>query len=133
MRQLKRAVEEAKIDIFVRAVKALFLLVIIVQMTFFGFHILMGSHLEKRVFNELKLLPDSFALTRDYCEYSSGILIIDGKYIKVRGYKERIPFIYLIDYETHDILFGCLARAESEEAFLNIFKLLKQLNYPLKV
>ena len=78
-------------------------------------------------------MPDSFTLTRDCCEYSSGILIIDGKYIKVRGYKERIPFIYLIDYETHDILFGCLARAESEEAFLNIFKLLKQLNYPLKV
>lgn len=72
-------------------------------------------------------------LTKKFCEYSSGIVIIDGKYIKVRGYKERIPFIYVIDYETHDILFGLLARAESEEAFLTIFNNLKQLNYPLKV
>lgn len=78
-------------------------------------------------------MPDCFELTREYCEYSSGILIIDGKYVKVRGYKERMPFIYAIDYETHDILFGCLARSESEEAFLKIFNKLKQLNYPLKI
>ena len=85
------------------------------------------------MFNELKALPDCFDLTREYCEYSSGILIIDGKYIKVRGYTERIPFIYVIDYDTHDILFGLLTRAESEEAFLKIFHKLKQLNYLLRV
>ncbi|MBU4315046.1 transposase [Patescibacteria group bacterium] len=78
-------------------------------------------------------MPDCFEITRECCEYSFGILIIDGKYIKVRGYKEKIPYIYLIDYLTHDILFGVLARAESEEAFLDIFKKLKQLNYPLKI
>jgi transposase-like protein len=78
-------------------------------------------------------LPDCFALTQELCEYPSGILIIDGKYIKVRGYKDKVPFIYVIDYETHDILFGLLARAESEEAFLEIFNKLKQLNYPLKI
>jgi transposase-like protein len=78
-------------------------------------------------------LPDCFELTKSYCEYNFGILIIDGKYVKVRGYKEKIPFIYLIDYLTHDILFGTLARAESEEAFLEIFNKLKQLNYPLKI
>jgi transposase-like protein len=96
-------------------------------------HGLSGKQMYLRVFNELEALPDCFELTRDFCQYSSGVLIIDGKYIKVRGYKERIPFIYLIDYETHDTLFGYLARAESEEAFLAIFRRLKQLNYPLQI
>jgi len=94
---------------------------------------LSGAQAFNRVLEELESLPDCFELTQECCEYSSGILIIDGKYVKVRGYKERIPFIYLIDYETHDILFGILARSESEEAFLKIFNKLKQLNYPLKI
>lgn len=86
-----------------------------------------------RVFAELKLLPDCLELTRQYCKYSSGILIIDGKYIKVRGFKQKIPFIYAIDYETHDILFGMLVPAEDEASFLKFFQTLKELNYPLKV
>ncbi|KKU27256.1 MAG: hypothetical protein UX39_C0002G0035 [Candidatus Magasanikbacteria bacterium GW2011_GWA2_46_17] len=58
---------------------------------------------------------------------------MDGKYIKVRGYKQKIPFIYGVDYETHDILFGIVAPAEDETSFLIFFKTLKELNYPLRV
>ena len=86
-----------------------------------------------RVFNELKLLPNCLEMTKQFCEYRNGILIIDGKYIKVRGYKQKIPFIYGIDYETHDILFGMLVSAEDEKSFLTFFQALKALNYPLKV
>jgi len=86
-----------------------------------------------RVFNELALLPNSLEITRQYCVYSSGILIMDGKYIKVRGYKQKIPFIYGIDYETHDILFGMLVPAEDEKSLLTFFQTLKTLNYPLRV
>lgn len=86
-----------------------------------------------RVFEELKQLPNNTDLTRQYCIYSSGILIMDGKYIKVRGYKQKIPFIYGIDYDTHDILFGMLVPAEDEASFLIFFRTLQELNYPLKV
>lgn len=86
-----------------------------------------------RVFAELKLLPDNLALTTQYCKYTTGILIIDGKYVKVRGYTKKIPFIYLIDYHTHDILFGVLSSAEDEKTFLKIFQTLKQINDPLQV
>jgi len=86
-----------------------------------------------RVFDELKLLPDNIEITRQFCKYTSGILIMDGKYIKVRGYKQKIPFIYGVDYETHDILFGIVAPAEDETSFLIFFKTLKELNYPLRV
>lgn len=96
-------------------------------------HGLSGKQAYVRVFGELKLLPDNTELTRTHCEYSSGILIIDGKYIKVRGYKQKIPFIYGIDYETHDILFGMLVPAEDTAAFLTFFQTLKTVCYPLTV
>jgi len=92
-----------------------------------------GKQAYTRVFAELSRLPDNTALTLEYCTYTSGILIIDGKYVKVKGYKQKIPFIYGIDYETHDILFGILAFSEDKEAFLKCFRILKQLNYPLRI
>lgn len=87
----------------------------------------------RRVYDKLALLPDCLTLTKDLCAYSSGIFIVDGKYVKVRGYKHKIPFIYGIDYETHDILFGFLCPAEDEKAVLKIFQTLNMLNYPLQV
>jgi transposase-like protein len=94
---------------------------------------LSGKQTYVRVIEELKLLPNSFVLTKEYCSYTSGILIIDGKYVKLRGYKQKIPWLYAIDYETHDILFGILVPAEDEQAFLKFFQTLKTLNYPLKI
>jgi transposase-like protein len=78
-------------------------------------------------------LPDNTWLTANYCNRFCGILIVDGKYVKVKGYKQKIPFIYGIDYLTHDIPVGILVPAESEEAFKKFFRLLKTCNYPLKV
>ncbi|MBI2990008.1 MAG: transposase [Candidatus Magasanikbacteria bacterium] len=93
---------------------------------------LSGKQAYVRVFDELKTLPENLEITRQYGAYTSGILIMDGKYIKVRGYKHKIPFIYAIDYETHDILFGILSHAEDEKTFLAFFHTLKTLNYPLQ-
>lgn len=94
---------------------------------------LSGKQAYHRVIEELKLLPTSIDLTKRYCSYHSGILIIDGKYVKVHGYKKKIPWLYAIDYETHDILFGILVRAEDEQSFLQFFQILKSLNYPLQI
>ncbi len=51
----------------------------------------------------------------------------------MRGYVQKIPFIYAIDYETHDILFGMLVVAEDKPSFRLFFQTLQSLNYPLKV
>lgn len=85
------------------------------------------------MFAELALLPDNLALTQQYCSYTSGILILDGKYVKVRGFKQKIPWLYGIDYETHDILFSVLVSAEDIPAFVEFFTTLTILNYPLRV
>lgn len=96
-------------------------------------HNLSGVQVYKRVFAELQQLPKVFDITKQYCQYTSGILIIDGKYIKVKGFKHKIPWIYAIDYETHDILFGMVATAEDIQVFELFFKLVQQLNYPLQI
>lgn len=86
-----------------------------------------------RVRAEMDQLPDNTWLTKEYCNRYCGILVVDGKFLKVRGYKQKIPFIYGIDYLTHDIPVGILAPAESNEAFQKFFRLLKTCQYPLQI
>lgn len=88
-----------------------------------------------RLSNELDLLPDNNTLTKDCCDPNkySGILIIDGKFVKIRGYRHKIPFIYSIDYLTHDIPIILLSPAENEPSFLKLSQYLKNCNYPLKI
>lgn len=78
-------------------------------------------------------LPKVVDITRLYCRYTCGIIIIDGKYIKVKGFKQKIPWLYAIDYETHDILFGMVSASEDIQTFKAFFTILKELNYPLRV
>lgn len=87
----------------------------------------------ERIKTEMDSLSDCNWLTVNYCDRFCGILIMDGKYVKVKGYKQKIPFIYGIDYLTHDIVIGILAPSENEEAFLKFFRLLKTTEYPLQV
>ena len=86
-----------------------------------------------RVVAEMEQLPDNTWLTNEYCNRFCGLLIVDGKFVKVRGFKQKIPFIYGIDYLTHDIPVGVLVPSESEEAFQKFFRLLKTVNYPLQM
>ena len=50
----------------------------------------------------------------------------------VKGYKQKIPFIYGIDYLTHDIPFGGLYAAEDEMAFVSFFVRLKELGLDIR-
>jgi transposase-like protein len=58
---------------------------------------------------------------------------LDGKYIKTRGFKKGAPFIYTVDYLTHDIPVGILARTESEDEFVRLFREVKSTGYQVKV
>jgi len=82
---------------------------------------------------EFDALPDNTEITKKFCTYSSGILIVDGKFVKVRGHAQKIPFIYGIDYLTHDIPVAQLSTAESGKAFNIFFAKLKDCGYPLKI
>lgn len=47
---------------------------------------------------ELNSLPSSNWLSANICNRWSGILNVDGKYVKVKGYEKKTPFIYGIDF-----------------------------------
>jgi len=83
------------------------------------------------VTRELAQLPSNDDLTQSLCDMNrfSHILIIDGKYVAVKGFKTKIPFLYAIDYLTHDIPFGDLYPAEDESAFSQFFQKLKDMGY----
>lgn len=84
-----------------------------------------------RVVNELNQLPKNDWLTKTLCDAHrfSRILIMDGKYIKVAGFTVRLPFLYGLDYLTHDIPYGDLFPAEDYQAFMDCFLKLKDLGY----
>lgn len=92
---------------------------------------LSGKQIFKKVQLEIDKLPWNWELTKNLCDPKrfSNILIIDGKYIKVRGFDRKIPFIYAVDYLTHDIIHGELFVNEDEAAFSQFFQKLYDLGY----
>ena len=82
---------------------------------------------------ELKELPLSNFLTASLCSRFCGILIVDAKYIKARGYRKKIAFIWAIDYLTHDIVATLLAPSENHLAYLKLFSILKRCGYSLQI
>jgi transposase-like protein len=87
----------------------------------------------EHILRELKQLPSSNQLTRTYCTRFCGILIVDAKYIKVRGYFKKIPFIFGIDYLTHDIVCALLAPSENQLAYEKFFGMLRRMRYPMRM
>ena len=96
---------------------------------------LSGPQTYARVIVEMGQLPKNDWLTKTLCDLARchGILIIDGKYIAVKGFDRKIPFLYGIDYLTHDIPHGELFLAEDEAAFSQYFQKLKDLGYNLRI
>lgn len=80
---------------------------------------------------ELEKLPHCGDITRKYCTRFCGKLLVDGKFLKVKGYERKIPVIYGLDYKTHDIPTYLLTRSESYAAGKKLFTSLRLLNYPL--
>lgn len=98
-------------------------------------HNLSPSQTYARVIAEFNRLPENTALTKEYCDRARfcGILVVDGKFVKVRKFEQKIPFIFGIDYLSHDIPVDLLATAEATTAFDKLFSQLASCQYPLKI
>ena len=83
-------------------------------------------------FKVLENLPICIDITRKFCSKFCGILLVDGKYLKVKGYDRKIPVIYGVDYLTHDIVHFVLGQSENYNLLLKFFASLRLANYPLK-
>lgn len=86
----------------------------------------------RRSLEALEKLPHIADITRRYSTKFCGILVVDGKYIRVKGYERKIPVLYGIDYLTHDIPTYILSEAESYQTCHSFFTSLRLLKYPLQ-
>ncbi len=59
--------------------------------------------------------------------------MVDGKYVKVRGYEKAIPLLWGIDYFTHDVPIFEFAPSENHESWLKYFGYLKSIKYSLQI
>lgn len=78
-------------------------------------------------------MPHNNEITKRHCSRFCGIVIVDGKFVKVRGFEKKIPLLWGIDYLTHDIPIFVLTPSESYESWLKYFGYLKSINYPMKI
>jgi len=60
-------------------------------------------------------------------------MVVDGKFVKVKGYDSKIPLLWGLDYLSHDIPVFELTTSESYEAWLRYFGYLKSIHYPMKI
>lgn len=61
------------------------------------------------------------------------MLIVDGKYLHVKGFKEKIPLIWAFDEYSHDPITHLLAPSENYEAYHALFTRTRKCQYPLQV
>ena len=90
--------------------------------------------LYKQLKEEIETVPTNEEITLKYCGRNrwSGVLLVDAKYVKVKGYDRKIAFIYGIDYLTHDIPVCLLAITENYQSYKQFFTKLKNSNYKLR-
>ena len=95
---------------------------------------LSGKQIYLKVKKEISLLPWNWQLTKDLCDPKRfcGTIVIDGKYIAVKGFERKIPCVWALDYLSHDPLHGDLFPAEDEMAFSQFFQKLYDLGYDLR-
>jgi hypothetical protein len=96
---------------------------------------LSGKQIYLKVKKEINQLPWNWQLTKTLCDRKRfcGIIIIDGKYVAVKGFERKIPYVWALDYLSHDPLHGDLFVAEDEASFSQFFQKLYDLGYDLKV
>lgn len=82
---------------------------------------------------ELNNFPHNNSITKIYCDRFCGIMVVDGKYINVRGYEKKIPLLWGIDYLSHDIPVFEFAPSESYQSWLKYFGYLKSIKYALQI
>jgi hypothetical protein len=91
-----------------------------------------SSTVYRQVAPILSGLPHCADITRNYCNRFCGILLVDGKYVAIKGYERKIPVLYGIDYTSHDIPHYILSVGENYATCRSFFNSLRLFNYPLQ-
>ncbi|HRN70685.1 MAG TPA: transposase [Candidatus Woesebacteria bacterium] len=77
---------------------------------------------------ELQRLPNNNEFTFQYCNRFSNTLVVDGKYVTVKGYKYGYVLLWGVDYFRHDIPIFTLAPSENYQAWAKYFSYYRIIN-----
>jgi len=91
------------------------------------------SAIARKCTEQINNLPHNNSVTKQYCNRFCGIMVVDGKYIKVKGYSKAIPLLWGLDYFSHDIPVFKFAPSENYQSWLKYFGYLKSIKYPLQI
>lgn len=91
------------------------------------------SSIQREIARTLLKVPNSNHVSQLICKKFCHVLLVDGKYIHVKGFEKKIPMLWCLDYQSHDPLIHMLAPSENYQAYLAFFSKLKDMNYPLEV
>lgn len=91
------------------------------------------SNIQRIISKTLKKVPNSNHISEIVCKHFCHVLLVDGKYIHVKGFEKKIPLLWGIDYQSHDPVIHQLAPSENYQSYLNFFRQLKNINYPLDI
>lgn len=89
------------------------------------------STVQRTISSTLKKVPNSNHISELVCKHFCGVLLVDGKYVHVKGFEKKIAFLWCLDYQSHDVVINKLASSENYQAYLDFFRQLKSVNYPL--
>jgi hypothetical protein len=92
-----------------------------------------GATIMRKVNKHLEKLPHNNDVTKKFCNRFCGIMVVDGKYIAVKGYEKKIPLLWGLDYLSHDIPVYKFAPSENYQSWLKYFGYLKSIKYPMKM
>ncbi len=86
------------------------------------------SKCQRICFEELKKLPDNNQYTLEHSGTFGKVLMPDAKYIKVKGFKDKLAFLWAVDYFYHDFPVISLAPSESYASWGRFFKQFEYIN-----
>lgn len=87
------------------------------------------SHASDICYEELKRLPDNNQFTHRFCERFGSVLMVDGKYFTVKGYKYGYALLWGVDYFRHDIPIFVLAPSENYQSWAKYFSYFRIISH----
>lgn len=93
------------------------------------------SKCQRICFEELRKLPDNNQFSIENTGNFGSVLMPDAKYINVKGFKDRLAFLWAVDYFKHDFPIISLELSESFKAWNRFFNHYREINthYPIVV
>jgi hypothetical protein len=82
-----------------------------------------------KIQKELNKLPENNKVTFNYCNKFSSVFEFDAKYVNVKGYPNKLAFLWGVDYWRHDFPIILLTKKELFKTWAAYFSFFRIINH----